>query len=373
MTNNTLSRFVFIIALFSLCAITNVALARYARPITYESTRTLAMGGVSVAVCNNQQAIFSNPAGLANRSENAYSVLNMNVERDENYTEVNNAITSLSKADTQASRLNNNRSLSSTMGKTGHQSFSNLAYYLGADGFSSAVLYKKSEMYKISNPSSPELSSKVDKDIMLSGSLARPFKERQNLFKDIATGWWGSSIKFISKQSADKTFYSRDFAAIDENSVKDTNRTGAAFDVDLGALWQLTDPLQASLGIFAGNILESEISPEIGNLHRQIAIGASFKPLTGPPERSDKLLLAADYWDVDGKGSLMTKLRLGLEAKLSEIVKLQLGFRAGCPTGGFSLHWGDASFEAATYAEELGKHPGDEEDRRYSLSFGFEF
>ena len=363
---------VFISALYILF-ISPILFARYARPLTYESTRTLAMGGASVAVADDQQAMFSNPAGLANRTSNAYSIVNMQGIRNEDFSAVNNSITSLDGSDTQASRLNNNNQLSSVMGKTGYQSFSNLAYYIGKGGFSTALYYKDSEMYKVANPTSPTLTSKVDKDVVFSGSLARPFKEKQNLFKDIASGWWGSTIKFISRKSADKTFYSRDFAALSEHNVKDTNESGAAFDFDLGALWQLTDPLQASIGIFAGNVLESEFSAETGSLHRQIAVGASFKPLTGPPSRNDKLLLAADYWDIDGKGSLMTKIRLGMEAKLSNIIKLQLGLRGGYPTGGVSFNWGDAHLEAATYGEELGEHPGDDEDRRYALSFGFQF
>lgn len=365
---STFAMFILMLLSFPLCAS-----AKYSRSIRYENTRSLAMGGTSVATSNDQQAIFSNPAGLGNRKTSAYSVINLNAERNLEFDEINNSISSLSNADTQSSRINNNKEISSAMGKIGYQAFSNLAYYLGADGFSAAVLYKNTEMYEIANPSNPILTSKVDKDVILTGSLARPFKERQNIFRDLATGWWGSTIKFVSKNSADKLFYAKDFAAIDESSVKDTTEAGVAFDFDLGALWQLTNPWQASFGVFAGNVLESEISPEAGSLHRQLALGFAIKPLSGPPERSDKLLLAADYWDVDGKGTFMTNLRLGMEAKFSEIVKLQIGFRSGYPTAGITMHWGDARLEAATYAEELGVHPGDLEDRRYSLSMGFEF
>jgi hypothetical protein len=269
--------------------------------------------------------------------------------------------------------MSNNKNIIDSMGKYGYQHFSNLAYYLGSTGFGVGIYYGETEELNIKNPTNPILTSKIDKDTMLTGSIARSFNERQNLFQDRAIGWWGSTMKIVSRKSGDHSFYSRDFGALNEEKVKEANNTGVAFDFDLGAVWQLSNPWQASFGLFAGNILESEFSAEAGYMKRQYGLGFAIKPLTGPPERNDKLTIAADYFDSQEGGSGLTKLRLGMDAKLSKYVSLQTGFNGGYPTAGISINFGDARVQAATYAEELGEHPGDKEDRRYSISAAFEF
>ncbi len=343
------------------------------RPVFYKNTKTLGMGGACIAVVDDEQSLFSNPAGLGKRTSSAYSLLNGTANRNIDYDSVNSSIESLNSAETNASRMANNKNILDSMGKFGYQHFSNLAYYLGSTGFGIGMYYGETEELSIKNPTNPILTSRIDKDTMLTGSIARSFNERQNLFQDRAIGWWGSTLKIVSRKSGDHSFFSRDFGALNEEKVKEANNTGVAFDFDLGAVWQLSNPWQASFGVFAGNILESEFSAEAGYMRRQFGLGFAIKPLTGPPERNDKLTLAADYFDSQEGGSALTKIRLGMDAKLSKYVSLQTGFNGGYPTAGISINWGDARVQAATYGEELGDRPGDKEDRRYSISAAFEF
>ena len=367
-TKNTL-----IILISLILGMTAPVSAKYGRSISYESPKTLAMGGVAVAISDDHQALFSNPAGLGKRTQKAYGVLNVTGLRNNDYDSVDSAFAALSNKDTPGARISNNTNLLNAMGKIGFQTISNLSYYLGGNGFGMGVFYQQIEELSVENPINPTVRSRINKDLMLSGSIARSFNERQNMFRDRAAGWWGSTIKIASKKSADKTFYARDFSALTESVLKDTDQSGVALDIDLGALWQINNPWEPSFGIFVGNLIESEFSPEIGSAKRQYAAGFSIKPLSGPPERNDKLILAADYWDTGKDGSFLTKLRFGMNAKLSEWFSFQAGIRAGYLTGGFSADWNDARIELATYAEELGKRPGDKEDRRYAASLAFEF
>lgn len=344
-----------------------------ATPVIYESTRALGMGGTCVAVADDHQALFSNPAGLGLQNKSSYSFLNGHFERNLDYDKVDSHISALSSADTAGSRNSNYSNLIEIMGKFGMQAFSNLSYYLGGTGFGIAAYYRESESYSVNNPVSPSVNARVEKDALISGSVARSFNEVQNLFKDRAQGWWGATMKFVSRKAADKTYHARDFAALNEDILRRTDRSGATLDFDLGALWQLNNSWKPTIGVFAGNILSSEFSADIGTLKRQFAFGASFRPLTGPDERNEKLLLAVDYWETGDEGSTLTKVRMGAEFRLSRHFYLQTGIRSGYFTGGAGIVWNDWRFQAATYAEELGKNPGDDEDRRYALSATWQF
>lgn len=342
-------------------------------PIIYETGRSLGMGGTSVAIADDQQALFCNPAGLGMRTTSAYSVLSAFAERNEDYDTVNDHIEKLTDSDTSAGRTGNFDNLMAAMGKTGHQAWSSTAYYLGSTGFGMAASYREAETFSVENPSSPQVKSRVDKDTVLSGSFARTYGESQILFKDRATGWWGGTVKFATRKTADQTFYARDFAALTPAALKDTDRNGVALDFDLGALWQLNNAWQTTLGLYAGNLLNSEFSEQAGSLKRQFAIGTSIKPLTGPPERNEKLLLAADYWETGDNTTALTKVRLGMQLRVSKYVHLLAGLRSGYPTAGLAFAWHDLKIQAATYGEELGQRPGEREDRRQSITATLEF
>ena len=344
-----------------------------ATPVVYETSRALGMGGACVAVADDQQAMFCNPAGLGMQTSSGYSVLNGHFERNLDYDKVDNQIAALNSSDSAGSRNSNLNNLLEIMGKKGWQAFSNLAYYIGGTGFGVAAYYRESESFSVNNPVNPSISSKIEKDALLSGSIARSFNEAQNLFNDRAVGYWGATMKFVSRRAGERTFYAKDFANLNEDILKDANRSGATMDFDLGAIWQLNNTWKPTIGVFAGNILSSEFSADIGTLKRQFAFGASFRPLTGPDERNEKLLLAIDYWENGEDGSTLTKMRMGAEFKLSRHFFLQTGIRSGYFTGGAGIVWNDWRFQATTYSEELGQNPGDDEDRRYSCSATWEF
>ncbi|OGK08016.1 MAG: hypothetical protein A2W80_15660 [Candidatus Riflebacteria bacterium GWC2_50_8] len=339
----------------------------------YESARTLGMGGTSVAIANDHQALFTNPAGLGLQQKSAYSVINAQGTQSEHYSKVNGRIKQLNDADTAASRTSNYNNLMEIMGKTGYQAWTAMGYYLGGTGFGMAAYYNDSEMFAVENPANPVVKSEVYQDTVLSGSIARGFNETQMLFKDRTIGWWGATMKVATRKTTEQSYYARDFAALTPGALKDTDRSGATLDFDLGALWQLNNPWQTSLGLFVGNVLSTDYSEEAGTLERQFAIGTSIKPLTGTPERNEKLVLAADYWENGDDKTALTKLRLGMQVELAEGLHLLCGMRGGYPTAGFALSWYALRLQAATYGEELGQRPGEKEDRRYTASINLEF
>jgi len=371
MENRNKYRLIAITMLF--CYLLAAVPAKADKNFIYESVRSIGMGGTSVAIADDHQALFTNPAGLGLQQKSSYSVINAMIKQNEDYSKVNGKINNLSDDDTAASRAANFSNLMAIMGETGYQAWSAMSYYMGATGFGMAAYYHDSERFSVENPANPVVKSEVYQDAVLAGSIARGFNEPQMLFKDRTIGWWGATMKVATRKMTEQSFYARDFAALTPGVLKDTDRSGATLDFDLGALWQLNNPWQSSIGLFVGNVLSTDYSEEAGTLERQFAIGTSIKPLTGPPERNKKLILAADYWENGDDRTALTKLRLGMQIELAEGIHLLSGLRGGYPTAGFSVRWHDLSAQAATYGEELGQRPGEKEDRRYTASFNLEF
>jgi hypothetical protein len=347
--------------------------ARDARPIVYETMRTRGLGGCAVALCDDEQALFMNPAGLGQITDKEYALVALQGEANRDYRRVTNKTDGLSDQDTPEARAANNDALSAVMGQHARLAASNLSYYLGGTGFGAAFLYQAVSAVAVQRPTNPRIHATGDIDSVLTGAIARQIPGPRVLFRDQSHGWWGVGLKFLSRRSLDHEFDARDFAGLSEKDLRDRAFKGATFDLDGGILWRLANPWYPSLGLAINNVLGTEVDPLIGRLPRQIAVGAAIRPLGGPPERNRKLVLAADLHDVDGRGTLFTRLRVGAEVEMHRYIKIRGGFRGGYPTAGFTADFGDARFEAAVWSEELGDRPGDREDRRYGAHASFAF
>jgi hypothetical protein len=342
-------------------------------PLLYQSPRSLGMGGVCVAISEHEQALFTNPAALGLRESKGYSLITPLWAESRDFDTLNSTVGALSDADTATSRQHNMSQLMSSMGKTGFRQRSNAMYYAGEGGFGLSAYYMDTESYFVENPVNPVVGSHVNKDFVFSASIARSLTDDPQLFKDKTNSWLGASLKVATRKRGVTSYYARDFSALNPSLLKETDSSGTALDLDFGGLWQLNNPLRPTIGFFVGNLFASRFSADAGRLERQFGVGASVKPLTGDYERNDRITLAAEYFDDGGRGSFFTRLRLGGELKVAKGAHLSAGLRSGYPTFGVSFDWRDVRLQFAQYSEELGRRPGDSEDRRYIIGGALEF
>ncbi|MBF0503025.1 MAG: hypothetical protein HQM09_23035 [Candidatus Riflebacteria bacterium] len=364
---------IIVTTLFFMTVPTYSLLALQAYPLMYETSRTLSMGGVSVGIADDRQAMYTNPAGLAQIRDKEYALIQAEGEYNQDYRSVKDKTSGLSDRDTPQDRAANNRTLTSIMGKRAHMEASNLAYYLGTQGFAGAFLYQALAETEVVRPTNPRIRALGAVDSMLSGSLSRPFPGTRTIFGDSANGWWGGTAKFLSRRSLDREYDARDFAGLSEADLRSSERYGAAFDFDAATYWELDNSWHSRVGGIIHNVLAAEIDPSIGNLKRDVAVGVSIRPLSGPPERNKKLLLGADLWNPQDGGEFFSHLRLGGEAWVRPWLGLRAGMRSGWLSAGIEANFRVIRLELSTYGEEIGPRPGDREDRRYRLALGVEF
>jgi hypothetical protein len=342
--------------------------------VFYENARSLGMGGVSVPIADDYLAIYRNPAGISLHKKDSFSVLSPTFSRNSDFSDVMDHIDSLSDNDTAVTRISNYKNLEAIIGKAGFQNWSDTAYYISENGYALSVKYNDYQFYTVENPSSPKVKSSIYKDTVFTGTFSRPFEnDNQNILNDKATGWWGVNLKIANRKMTETSYSARDFAALTPKALKDTDRSGLAFDADFGALWQITNPLKPTIGISVGNIFESKFSDETGNLKRYYSIGTSVKPIHGEQERSDRLVLACEYFDDGSHKNSFNKIRLGAQVQVAEGCHFLTGIKGGYFTAGLNYSWKDLTFAASTYAEELGNRAGDREDRRYAVDASLRF
>lgn len=331
------------------------------------------MGGTSIAVSDDEQALFSNPAALSTRREKAYALVDVNGEYNNDYSEIKNKTEKLSSADTVEGRAFNDRVLSEIMGKRARLQASNLVYYLGTQGFAVGILAQVLAETGVVRPTSPKIQSLQVTDTILAGSFSRPVSGANIIFRDQSKGWWGVSAKFINRNYLNREFYPRDFAVITKDDLLKNPSHGNTLDLDVGTFWALDNAWWQTVGLTAGNVFNNEIDPSIGNLKPWVALGTAIRPLSGNFERKQKLLLAADLWNVSDDISWFSKLRLGMEGKPRSWLTLRCGIRGGYWSGGLSAVFRMVHVDFASYSDETGPRPGDREDRRTSMSLSLNF
>lgn len=369
------SRRLRIAVLALLATLAAARLLAAAAPADFETVRTRGMGGACTAVADDQQALFINPAGLFQVKENRYALVDVAAQRNLDSAAIENDLKQLSDDDTPAARRKNSEIMARIAGRPSWLELSNHAWYLGADGFGFGFLVNGVALAEASRPTRPQVRVTGRVDSLLSGSLSREVRGMQNLFSSRARLHWGGTLKFLSRRSLDKLYVARDFPGLSENDLRRAQAKGATGDLDAGLHAALAAPWAPTLGIHVENLLESEIDPRIGNLPRRCRVGCSLRPLEGPPERQNRLLLAMDVVDIWGGGSPFKRILLGAEARRwprpwSEV---RAGVRGGYLTFGCSGRFRLVRLDYATWAEELGRSPGDREDRRHSLALGLEF
>ncbi|MBF0543708.1 MAG: hypothetical protein HQM08_04710 [Candidatus Riflebacteria bacterium] len=347
--------------------------AIYSYSLDYETSRTKAMGGASIGLSNDYQALFSNPAGLGWINDKSYGIIQAEGEVNSDWQKVSNKLNELSSKDTPWDRSKNDQILNEISGKIGRVGFSNLAYYLGAANFGVGFLCQGLTDFEVVNPVTPKIRAFESLDSVLTGSIARPFRKNENLFSADAVGWWGGTMKFLSRRTADEQYFARDFAGLSKSDMRNNEKGGATLDFDAGTMWYLKSPWRSNLGLLVKNILESEIDPVVGKLRREWGLGVSINPLEGPPGRNKKLTLAADYWYDNPDSSVFSRFRFGGEAQVNRWLVLRAGIRGGYLSGGFGADFKTVKLDFSTYSEEIGIRPGDKEDRRYTLGLGVEF
>ncbi len=329
----------------------------------YRSGRYLGSGDSGVSTPVGIDAIFYNPAGIA---------------------DVKGLLNEVSLASPQVMVGRNARSLYySLMGSKEKLSLDSLLAYSGKPLYAgiqnvTGVAFRRAAF---------GLLQKAEATAYLGSSLTTglPVAEAQatgraGAYFSVGRGFFSESMflgvtaKYLQKAEAEISMSVLEAENLKSDNLKnllDSAQTrGTGFGVDLGLLFRNNKAqLKPALGIVAKNIGNTAFTMKPGTIssptpdYMSLDVGMSVRPGTKKSESK----LSIDVHDVTNKNknSIYKRVHLGAELSFQGVMGGTVGMNQGYPTYGGFVCFKFLRAEAGSYSEELGKFAGDKRDQRY--------
>lgn len=339
-------------------------------PSLYKGIRPMGMGGAFVAVSNDANALFYNPAGLSFVPEKSGgTALTVEIEaEDKEYGAFRDAVTDASRPfndvlDIDSSDYHETVDfLRGSIGDYYHSSVAIFPHYVKPHLAFGVFATDKTNYYS-SNYQFPSISIDRVRDIGAAAGYAQ--------FLDDGLLSIGANAKLLTRTSLDGEYALPEITTSDfDDRLDDDTENGFDALIDVGIIRQFKDikmgkrDVVVSLGLNAANIIKADTG-DAQDVEGHVDLGIALK--------SDSLTLAFDYIDLfnsfnedDDKGK---RMRAGVEYLFRDYLVLRAGLYQGYPTFGVSINGKRTRFDLLTYAEEVGTYSGEEDDRRYAIGF----
>ncbi len=331
-------------------------------PYIYKGARPLGMGGAFTALSDDANALFYNPAGLANIKEPGVSLIDLEIEGSRgSYNFQKDAL------DVDTDNLKEVAGfLGEHIGDYGHIGASVFPNYTKPD-FAFGLISTVNSNIQVQNRQNPNLSVDAIADEGICTGYAQSFLDNNLLI--------GSNLKYIYRESIENEYSVSDITTHDFKSrFRDDLQSGSGVLLDLGIIYKIQssqeggpqEPLQ--VGMSVNNLIGNKLG-NAADLDPHVDLGVS--------KRIGDLTLAADYVDIFGQFpgdyDVAKRIHLGLEYSLTKIIRLRGGVNQGYMTYGVGVEEKNIQFDVLSYAEEVGTHSGQQGDRRYMLRLGVGF
>jgi hypothetical protein len=333
-------------------------------PTLYRGVRPLGMGGAFTAVADDENALFYNPAGLAETDELVGVDVTIPlpvplIEVSENSVDFYNDIQDTDMNDTgEVTAL-----LKDYVGKHQHLRiglFPNARFKIANVGAQIGALAQATVDMDIHNPVWPEVHIDVvaDYGLLVGGGMKLPFAGLSA----------GATLKALTRNSLNEVYTPTDIAADDFNDeMNDDMKSGSGFSADLGLMYDIPylSSYNPKVALVVQNVPEMSMgdAKEIKTqINAGVAVEKSFVAFT--------VIGALDYMDIGNAigedDDIPKRIHLGAEVKLPAILAVRVGLNQGYMTAGATLDIWIIKLDFVTYAEEVGAHAGQREDRRYA-------
>lgn len=350
---------------------------------THYGVRPLGMGNAFVAVADDYNALFYNPAGLARLKEWDAELLNPYFEISKNTLKSGQDMSNLASAgasDTDAvlNLLEDNTG-------TNHHLALGLTPHFVVPGFGFGL--------SIEVAGSLAFHRDISVDLDVGPRVIIPVAFAKNFLEDRLSV--GAGVKYVARAGVNHEFSIEDIDALIKNkSSSDTAATtgtaasdtgpaledyvegGTGVGADLGLLFTPVKTMQPTFGLsitdLGGtpykkqNINGTALAAPAARLP-SVNTGFSLRPWESG---SMYLLTAIDADAINQPVHYSKKFNLGLEFGAGSILKLQTGLHQGELSAGFQFDVFLLTLRFATYTEQIGSFAGEDEnlrDRRYVM------
>lgn len=357
-----------IIAILTILLWAEASLAGNYSQRVFRSAYYLGRGDTGVAVADNHEAIFYNPAGLAS-GKGIYKetvLASPMVEMSEATKDLVRKISLEKKesSDSLADEMGNNQHL-------GFNHFSGIILRRVALGAFASNQIDILPSLSAESHGLPTVDARTVSNTGITFSIAEKFMGDHLLL--------GTTIKhFIARQQAGLNIAIADASDVSNQlEADDLIDTGSGTGADLGMILRFGKKAPFSLGLHIENVGDTKIervkgeSSDPDDLKQSVNIGMAVEPGT----RSSKFRLLLDYRDVAGaiETNPLKNIHIGVEISFFKFIGITTGFNQGYGTFGGYMNLYAVRFDIGTYTEEVGARIGERPDTRYffRLMVGF--
>jgi hypothetical protein len=336
---------------------------------THYGVRPLAMGNAYVAVADDFNALFYNPAGLARLDTWHGEFFNPKLGISQTTITTIKDFSNLASSNSSGveSTLNTFESITGkpqwiNLGLTPHLVFPGFGIGLGLDVGGSMVIHRT-----------------ISADVDAGATAILPLGMAKNFLEDRLSV--GMTLKGVFKQGVEREFSLADITAFTKksedssgNTLKDYIVGGSGFGVDFGLLFTPIQTGEPTIGLSIADVggtpykAQKSGALELGAPRPRdpaVNTGISFKPIKTD---SYYVLTTMDAHAINQPIHFSKKLNFGTEWGFGRVLKLQAGLHQGSFSGGIQVDAWLLVLRFATYAEELGTVAGESKttsDRRY--------
>lgn len=334
----------------------------------YRSASFLGRGDTGVAIADDEEAIFYNPAGIA-QGKGLYKktvLLSPQVE-------ISEATKDLAR-ELGSENANAVDTVIKHIGKPNHVGVSNFTGIILRRAAFGAIASSNVDLlaYKSKEQGGLEVvDARADQNLGVTFTLAEKF------FRDSL--YLGVTAKYLERGRGAITASAAEADQLKE-SLNDTSQfigMGQGGGADVGLMWKSTGTrTNLSLGLTAHDLGDTKITPTDPtsldlNLKQTIDVGLALEPNT----KFSKAKLLVDYHDVQGRvvTNPLKRIHLGAEISVLDIVGVCGGLNGGYPTAGLYADVYFLRLDLSAYTEEVGERVGTRPDTRYAfrLKAGF--
>ena len=334
----------------------------------YRSPYFLGRGDTGIAVADDEDAIFYNPAGLA-QGTGIYkrTVLISPV------IEVSKTTKDLAKQATSASSDDAIDTVKDNIGKPAHIGVSNFTGLILRRAAVGVVASAHADFLAFDDPNSGGLQAvhaSADETVGITFSLADKFFGDRLML--------GSTIKYLQRGRGDIIAGAADVDTI-RDKFKDTGNfigVGTGIGADVGMMFRGGGRLNPSMGLTINDVGDTPIKPtkattlDLG-LRQTVNAGVSIEPGT----KYSRIKFLLDYYDLVGKTYTdpRAQTHIGLELGVLDAFGMTAGLNKGYPTAGLYADVYFLRLDFGMYGEEVGERIGTRPDQRYffRLRMGF--
>jgi len=332
-------------------------------PSLYRGIRPLGMGNAFITVADDENTLFYNPAGLNDvQGLGGVEILNPLIEFSQVGLDAYNDFKDIDS--------DNVTEVTDLLGDYIGERFSlrtSLYPSIIFHNFGFGALGQVSFSGEVRNRVNPQVIIDGKADVGGVVGVAYGFREKKVQV--------GLTLKFVQRQSFQKTYYATDIAAEDfdpSNDFSEEKKTGTGFSGDVGVKVNPEWLLKPSIGLVLQNIGDLNLD-DAGEIPQQLNAGFSIHPDLWIFRNT----LAFDIIDltknVEGEDDFYKRVHMGAEIKLPYILSLRVGANQGYPSFGATIDFWILKLAYAYYKEELGAVAGQKDDARHvgQIAIGF--